>query len=753
MSELPSLVKDLALILAVASIVTLLFKKLKQPLVLGYIMAGFLVSPHMPYTMSVMDKTDIQTWADIGVIFLLFAMGLDFSFKKILKLGTSPFIAVSTIFFSMLGLGYMAGRIFGWTHMECIFLASIFGVCSSTTIIYKTFTDLKLKQQKFTTLVLSVLVLEDVISIIIMVMLSAIAEGNSVDGGQFVGILFKIGFFIVLWFVVGIFFVPMLLRKVRKLLTNEILVIVSLGLCFVMAIVSSMVGFSSAFGAFVIGSILAETVEGTKIAKVVDPIKDLFGAVFFVSVGMLVNPDVLVAYAIPILVIVGAIILGQAIFGTMGFVLSGQSLKTAMRCSFSMAQIGEFPFIIASLGLSLGVIGNFLYPVIVAGSAITTFLTPYTIRASVPCHNFIEKHLPTKWLKALDRMTTGEERLASDSKWRSLITAMLRNTLIYSILTIATIVLMLTLFLPFAQHLMPQGWWANIVCGVLTFIIIAPFLRAIIAKKNHSEEFTYLWNAQRRNRLPLLFTILVRVMIVVGFVFYIFNRLSHFSMALIASIAMASIIPMWLSRGLKKRSIRMERLFVQNLRSKDIEAVVLGYNKPNFARNLRDRDVHISDIELPENSIWAGKTLKELNLGRRFGIHVSSILRGKQRINIPNGRTRLFPFDKIQAIGSDEQLTAFDTAVNDNLIPGDPDIEKREMDLHQLMIHSGDPFVGKTLQESGIRDKYNCMIVGVDEGQKNLSPIKPSHILTAGDILWIVGEKTDIDRLLSLQQA
>ncbi|MBF1074484.1 MAG: cation:proton antiporter, partial [Prevotellaceae bacterium] len=405
MASLPELVKDLALILIVASIVTLIFKKLRQPLVLGYIVAGFIVSPHMPLTMSVIDKENIHTWADIGVMFLLFSLGLDFSIKKILKMGVSPFISAIIIVFSMMMLGMLTGHAFSWSKMDCIFLGGMMAM-SSTTIIYKAFDDMGLRQQRFAGLVMSVLILEDILAIVMMVMLSAIASGNNPDGGQMLGSVIKIGFFLVLWFVVGLFAIPTFLRHTRKLMSSETMIIVALGLCCAMAWISSSVGFSSAFGAFVMGSILAETIEADKIIRLVEPVKNLFGAIFFVSVGMLVDPKILVAYALPIGVLVIAILAGQAIFGTLGFMLSGQPLKTAMRCGFSMAQIGEFAFIIASLGLSLGVISEFLYPVVVAVSVITTFLTPYMIRAAAPCYTFLEQHLPKRWLRRLNHMGT-----------------------------------------------------------------------------------------------------------------------------------------------------------------------------------------------------------------------------------------------------------------------------------------------------------------------------------------------------------
>lgn len=746
MAELPTLIKDLALILMVAGVVTLIFKKLKQPLVLGYIVAGFLVSPHMPYTMSVLDKADIQTWADIGVMFLMFSLGLDFSFKKILKMGISPVISALTIIFTMMMLGMAVGHGFGWGKMDCIFLGGMLAM-SSTTIIYKAFDDLGLRQQRFASLVMSVLVLEDVLAIVMMVMLSAIASGSNPDGGQMVGSVLKIGFFLILWFVVGLFLVPSFLRATRKLMTNETMVIVALGLCCAMAWISTSVGFSYAFGAFVMGSILAETIEADKIERVVEPVKNLFGAIFFVSVGMLVEPKVLVEYAIPIGALVLTILLGQSIFGTMGFMFGGQSLKNAMRCGFSMAQIGEFAFIIASLGLSLGVISDFLYPVVVAVSVITTFLTPYMVRAAEPAYGMLERHLPKKWIRRLNHLTAGKQDTVEDTNlWRRLLRKMSVNVLIYSILCFAVTAVMLTFFLPFVRHLLPH-WWANGVCGVLTVALISPFMRALVMKNNHSEEFRALWTQSRINRPMLIFTVLVRVAIAASFLFYICNYLARFANAIVITLALVVIALMVLSRSLKHRSIRLERMFIQNLNSRDIAAEVHGDRRPLFEGHLLDRDIHISDLDIPEDSKWGGQSLADLQLRQRYGVHVSSILRGSQRINIPNGDTTLFPGDRLQVIGNDEQLQKLSGALREELVPEDPNIEEREMKLQQIVLSSRCSFIGKTLKESGIRDRYSVMVVGAEQGQQNLTMINPNHRFVKGDTIWVVGEKHSLEAL------
>jgi len=648
-------------------------------------------------------------------------------------------------------LGVIVGQSFGWSRMNCIFLGGMLAM-SSTTIIYKAFDDLGLRQQQFAGLVMSVLILEDILAIVMMVMLSAIASGNNPDGGQMLGSVMKIGFFLVLWLVVGIFAIPLFLRRVRKLINSEVLLIVSLGLCCAMAVFSTKVGFSSAFGAFIMGSILAETIEAERIEKLVEPVKNLFGAIFFVSVGMLVDPHILIDYALPIFVLVMTIIVGQAIFGSISFMLGGESLKSAMRCGFSMAQIGEFSFIIASLGLSLGVIGDFLYPVVVAVSVITTFLTPYMIRLATPAYNALEPHLPKKLIRMLNHLSMSRPNTTEQSKWKQLLIQMSINTIVYSILSTAVIVLMLTFFHPIMVQMFQEKWYGTAITGFLTITLIAPFLRAMVMKKNRSEEFKALWKESNRNRLPLIFTILFRIMIAVNFVFYVINYLTNFGPAILITIGFIAVIFIIMSRSIKRRSILLERLFINNLRSRDIEAQVRGKKKPLYEGKLLDRDIHIADFDVPFNSMWMGQTLRQLNLGRKYGVHISSIMRGGCRLNIPDGDYIIFPGDKLQAIGSDDQLTKFRNAIENEVLREDYELEKREMKLRQFIIAKDSPFIGKTLEESGIRSRYSCMVVGMEEGKENLSPVGPKRRFEEGDILWIVGEQEALDVLMLAHQ-
>lgn len=747
MSELAPLIKDLALILICAGVMTLLFKKLKQPLVLGYIVAGFICSPHFSFTPSVADSASIHIWSDIGVIFLLFALGLEFSFKKLMKVGGAAVMSACTIIFCMILIGICVGCLFGWNRMDCIFLGGMLAM-SSTTIIYKAFDDMGLRQQRFAGLVLSVLIIEDILAIVLMVMLSTMAVSQNFQGGEMVYSILKLVFFLILWFVVGIYLIPLFLKKMRKLMSDETLLIVSLALCFGMVYVAASVGFSSAFGAFVMGSILSETIESEHIEKLVSPVKDLFGAIFFVSVGMMVDPSMIVEYRYPILAIVFAVLLGQTIFGTFGVLLSGQSLKIAMQSGFSLTQIGEFAFIIASLGVSLDVTSHFLYPIVVAVSVITTFTTPYMIRLAVPAYNIIDRHLPDRWRRLLDRYSSGASSVSHENNWKKLVMAIVRIVLIYSVLSIAVTFLCLHFLSPLCTRFIGD-LWGRVVCALLTLVLIAPFLRAMMMKKNHSIEFKALWSDSRYNRAPLIFIILLRVVIAIGFVMFVIQSLFRASTALIVGISILLLFAMIVSRFLKKQSIVLERTFVQNLRSKDMRREYLGEKAPSYANKLLDRDLHLSDFKIPTDSTWAGHTLKELDLSRNYGVMVASIIRGTHRINIPDGNSRIYPADTIQVIGSDEQLSAFAGLVEKTIASGDDeDFEKREMKLTQFVLDADSPFVGKSIAEAGFRNKYHCLVVGVEsDGEGTLHKPIVNAALQADDAVWVVGEEENLGHL------
>lgn len=749
MSHLPTLVSDLALILTSAGIMTLIFKRLRQPLVLGYIVAGFIASPQVSFTPTVMDTANIQTWADIGVVFLLFALGLEFSFKKLMKVGGPATIAALTIIFGMVMLGFTVGLAMGWSRMNCIFLGGMLAM-SSTSIIYKAFDDLGLRTKRFAGLVFGILIIEDIVAIVLLVLLSTMAVSQNFEGLEMMYSIGKLLFFLLLWFLIGIYIIPTFFRHTRLLMGEETMLIVSLALCFGMVVFASYLGFSSALGAFVMGSILAETIEAEKIQRLVKPVRDLFAAVFFVSVGMMVDLAMIAEYIVPVLVITLTVLVGQAVFGTFGVVLAGQPLKTAMQAGFCLTQIGEFAFIIAALGVSLQVTGSFLYPVVVAVSVITTFLTPYVMRLAEPAYPFVEKHLPEQWKHFIDRYTSGAPTVNHESNWKRLLTSLIRIVIVYSVIILAVLILSFNFLVPFvAQHV--PGIWGSLLSATITLVLIAPFLRAIVAKKNHSAEFETLWGDNLFNRGYLVSLVVFRFVLAVVYVMVVIMALFKASVAVLLGVACLVVAGMFYSRYLKKQSILIERRFLRNFRVREVY-IRQGSGKvpPRFAGHLLSRDLHMSDFIIPAESLWAGRTLSELALASRFDVMVVAIFRGQNCINIPGGKERLFPQDRIQVIGGDEPLSRFAEKLKAmTLPPQDSDLSQSEVCLKQFIIDEGSAFCGKTIRESSIREKYKCVVVGVERGKTSLRHPDADTLFEAGDLVWVVGEEAHVYELIS----
>ena len=749
MGELAPLIADLALILICAGVMTLVFKKLKQPLVLGYIVAGFIASPHFALTPSVIDTASIHVWSEIGVIFLLFALGLEFSFKKIMKAGGPAIITTLTIIFGMMMLGYLVGTAFGWGKMDALFLGGM--ICmSSTTIIYKAFEDLGLSKKNFAGLVMSVLILEDILAVVLMVVLSTVAVSANFEGGELVMSLLKLFFFLILWLVVGLYLIPVILRKTRKLMSDETLLVAALGLCFMMVVVAAKTGFSAAFGAFIMGSILAETLEAEHIERLVKPVKDLFGAIFFVSVGMMVDPAMIAQYWLPILIITLTVVLGQPLFAIIGVLLSGQPLKMAFQSGFSLSQIGEFSFIIATLGVSLGVTGDFLYPIVVAVSVVTIFLTPYVIRLAEPAYGLATKVLPQRVLTFLEdyARATGSTA-AKDSERKQYFGEVSQMVLVNGIMAIATCILGLGVLQPLAVKWIP-GIWANVVTGVVMLIALSPFLRAIAVKKSRgSQSFDALWAADSSSHAPLLVSTVIRYALGLAFPFVILGRLFHLPVAL--SILLAPVLGFVLvfNKWTKRSYKALEKTFQTNLRSRDMRAEYLGEKKPQYASSLMDKDLHLADFDVPPEVEWAGKELRELNFGQQYGVHVVSILRGSKRINIPKATDRLFPNDRIQVIGTDAGLENFGAAFPqpDTSLP--EDLTAQEMVLRRLPLESGSPMLGKAIKDSGIRNHYHCLVAGIEKADGTLHIPDAQLPLEEGDTLWLVGRTQDLETLFA----
>ena len=753
MHSLPPLISDLALILIVAGLVTVLFKRLKQPLVLGYIVAGFLAGPHMPYLPTVQDQSSIETWSNIGVIFLMFSLGLEFSIKKILKMGMRPVVAAAMVMGCMIGVGGATGRLFDWSSTDSLFLGGMLAM-SSTTIIYKAYDDLGLRSKNFACEVLSVLILEDILGILLMVILSATAVSQQFQGGELAKSLISLGFFLVLWFVVGIYVVPAFLRRARAFINNETLVVVAIGLCFLLVVLADRAGYSSAFGAFMMGSILAETLEAEKIEKLTAPVKDLFGAIFFVSVGMMVNPGILVEHWSAVLVITLAVLGGQAVFGTLSFVVAGHPLRRAMNCGFSLAQIGEFAFIIAALGVSLNVTGSYLYPIVVAVSIITTFLTPYMIRFADPAYAFVSarfKRIDADRV-ATERAAAAGSASASAPRWvpayvGEYLQAVVLQTLVYGVLIFATVVLCFSALLPALRNLLTH-WPGNAVTGLITLWIVALFIRPVVARK-HRSAAAHALREHLGGRVFIGCTMALRIALAVYTLFYIYEYLSPYAWYYHLPVALFTLGIILRSRRIKYQSIRIERRFRQNLTQR--ETASRQNAAGNYAGRLAAHDMHLARLTLPLGTHWAGQSLQSLNFGQRFGVHVAAVLRDDRRINIPDGTTHIYPGDVLEVIGDDAGLEILAAQMQSEADPAPPtDNADHSLRLRRLPVSRRSQLVGVTVADSGIRDVYDCMIIGFEDRSGSLEGSEASRTIVAGDVLWVVGERPALQRLQDL---
>lgn len=780
MAHLPDFISDLAIILITAGIVTIVFKWLKQPAVLGYIVAGFLASLHFKDFMErvvikitnipeasvinvfdklpqISDMTNVNVWAEIGVIFLLFALGLEFSFKKLMDVGGTASIGTLINLGSMVVIGYIVGEVFvakhleNWTQLDSMFLGGMLSM-SSTTIIIKAFNDMGLQKKKFAGIVFGMLIVEDLAAILMMVLLSTLAVSQHFEGSELISSIFKLLFFMLIWFVVGIYLIPTMLKKLKKYLNDETLLIVAIGLCLGMVLFASYVGFSAALGAFIMGSILAETIESKHIEHLVEPIKNLFGAVFFVSVGMMIDPQIIFEYASIIVVLTIVVLIGRVIFATVGVLASGQGLKVAIQSGFSLAQIGEFSFIIATLGMSLGVINESIYPIIVSVSVITTFTTPYFIKASDPVYNWFEKRIPAKWDKLLKGYAASSYKtISKHNTWQQFLKSILSLVAVYATICIAIILVGSHLIIPFISEHM-HNIWGSVLAALIIIILMAPFLRAIVMKKNRSEEFRKLWSANNFNKGALTFIIVIRAIICVIFVSVVLIPLfPQVPSIIMIAISILFVFLVTISKGFKKQSRMIEAQFLANLNRKQILDEKKAAFLPSVTNDLLSKDIHIEEIEISRNSPRIGKTLRELNFRQKTGVNIVSIIRGNQKINIPDADERLYPFDKIVVAGSDEELQKLIQHLeerNKNDILADEQNVQYHVDLSQYPVEEGSPLIGKSIVEMHIRENTECMIIGIDRDNQSLTNFDPSFVFEEGDVLWLAGET---DKLASFE--
>ena len=747
MSHLPTLIADLALILISASIITLLFKWLKQPLVLGYIVAGLLAGPYVHIFPTVGDIANINIWAEIGVVFLLFALGLEFSFKKLINVGSTAFITATTEVISMLLIGYMVGYLLGWGTMNSIFLGGMLSM-SSTTIIIKAFDDLGLRSQRFTGIVFGTLVVEDLIAILMMVLLSTMAVSKDFVGEELLVSVLKVVFFLILWFLIGIFILPAFLKKAKKLMNNETLLIVSLGLCLGMVVLATYTGFSAALGAFIMGSILAETIEAEHIEHIIQPVKDLFGAIFFVSVGMLVNPAVLVEYAWPVIIITLVTIIGKAIFSSLGVLLSGESLNISIKSGFSLAQIGEFAFIIAGLGVSLKVLDPFISPIIVAVSVITTFTTPYFIRLANPFAEWLYKVLPPKVQEMLARYASGKKTVNHDSDWKKLLKNIVGRVIIYSVLLTAIWLLSVKTLYPAVSELFtPVTIWVNLAMCLVTLLLMTPFLWALISNKyNSSAIFLKLWEDENYNHGRLVALVLFRVSVAIFFISAVVISYFHLNIGIGVVIAVAVVALILILREDLTQYSRLETHFLTNLNLREEVAKKHHPLKTSFNSEFNNKDIELTSVLVSPYSRYIGKSLGELSFRQEFGVNVVALVRGDLKIYIPKSSERIYPQDKLAVVGTDGQLQKFrDEIESPQGVPGTEEMYQ-EMNLHSFTVNEAFHFLDKSIVQSRLGEKYDSIVVAIERNGA-LVPLDKDATFLLGDLVWFIGEREKIRQL------
>lgn len=728
------LISDLGLILMTAGVAVLLFKKIKQPLVLGYLIAGFLAGNHFDFFPSVKDIKSVEVWAEIGVIFLLFSLGLEFSFKKLMKVGGTASITATTQIVTMLFIGYSVGHLMGWKQMDCIFLGVILSI-SSTTIILKTFDELGVKTQKFAGIVLGSLIVQDILAILMMVLLSTVAVSSQSMGAELMMSVLKLLFFLTIWFVGGIFFIPTLLKRAKNLLTDEMMLIISIALCLLMVILAANVGFSPALGAFIMGSIIAETTQAEHIEHLVKPVKDLFGAVFFVSVGMLINPNTLAEYWIPVLILTVVTIFGQSLSSTIGALLSGQPLKQSVQTGMSLSQIGEFSFIIATLGMTLGVTSKFLYPIVVAVSAVTTFTTPFMVKLSTPFSEFLSKKLPRKWVKRIERYSANAQSIKSVSNWQIVLRAYLTQVIIHSVIIVAVTLLSAKFILPLAEG----SRFGNAIAALITMVLLAPFLWALALRRVAVNEVLQLME-ERKFRGPIIMMILFRFLLTLVYIGLVLDNFFSRGVALIAFIC-GIILYALFPKKLNAQYHRIENRFLKNLNARDIIT-----NKRRRS-DLTPWEGHLTTFDIAPASNIAGKTLQELQLREQMGVNIAFIKRGDITIKIPSRNERLFPGDEVCVIGTDSQVDQFKNYLDQNEKNLPEEAFEAEIVLQQLELVNED-FIGKSIRQSQLREKTNGLVVGIErKGKRTLNP-DSAMVLEKEDILWIVGEKKLLGKLV-----
>lgn len=763
MTHLPSIISDLAFILIIAGIITIIFKWLNQPLVLGYIVAGFLTGPHSSFFPTVTDSENISIWAEIGVIFLLFGMGLEFSFKKLISNGKTGFITLIMIAIGLGVSGYFIGLWLGWGTWNSLILGCMLCL-SSTTIIVKGFEDPRYKGKRFTEVVFGILIFDDLFAILVMVFMGTIAVSRHFEGTEMLLSLGKLIFFMVVWVVCGIFLIPTFLKKAKKWLNDETLLIISLGLCLGMVVFATEVELSSALGAFIMGSILAETIKLEKIETLTKPIKDFFGAVFFVSVGMMMNPTVIQENFVSVIIITLAVLLGKIIFTAIGARLSGESMLVSIQSGFSMAQVGEFAFIVASSAIAYQLADNFIYPIIIAVSILTTFTTPYLMAASIPFYNWMMKTIPDSWRQKILEKDERLENPKNQSDWSVFLTNYISNVIVFISLCIGAIIVTSSFIAPFINEHIAEPW-GNIICLVITFLAISPILKGLVYRGGQQPYLILkLWQRSVRNRIILSSLILLRFIIAFAFIYVLlllFLTIPVWVSVLIAGVLIFLVIQ---SKHLLKLYWKIEYRFVVNFNQRILEERRRNSLKQNGGVVVYDLDntnwiesnLYVGKFKLEPGSEYEHKMLKDTDFRQRYDLIIITVRRGEEDLYFPNGDFVLESGDLLLVAGNIMNIDRLMTMKNcitmfkSTLRTIHEFSKQQDNDPHSnikcisLIVEENSVLNNKSLYESEMGKEKKCFVVGFEsKGAVKINP-PANTTFSTGDILWIIGDKQSI---------
>ena len=754
--HLSTLAADLVLMLAVAGVTSVIFKKIRQPLVLGYVFAGFLIGPvfsaaGMP---TVGDMEGITIWAEIGIIFIMFAHGLEFSFHKLARAGHTPFVTALTKVCGLALLGFLAGRLLGWGLIDSLVLGGMLTM-SSAAIIVKALEELNLRGREFTRIVAGALIVADVVGVFLMVFMTTYTQNKS--GGELAVAIAQLMLYFALWMILGIFVIPSLLKRAKNLMNDETLLIVTLGVCFGMAFLFSQIGLSTALGAFIAGSILAGTIFSEKTEQLLKPVKDLFGAVFFIYVGMLVEPEILAAYAWPIILITLVTLFGKLVFSSLGVLLSGGKLHTAVTCGASLTQIGEVAFIIAALGRELGLTGDFLYPVIVSVSVITTFTTPYFIKYSDKIYQVIQIITPAKLLSKIDGQPDAG-KTDREPYWKWFAKQYVADTLIKGIIAFGFLQLGIYFIGPFLEKVIPSFGGRALTAGFL-LLLMSPFLATLLYQRGKNVSIKH-----KANRVPLLIAMTIRTCLTVAIILFTIVRFLGFSSSWAALPVVALLILISHNDWIMGHYLHLETRFLANFHERKIIDSTGSDIVYDPSHGWISERLWVGAYAVGEDCKDAGAALRDLKWRRDYHINIIKIASDKKQFNIPDAGHKLRAGDTVYLLGTKDKLDMFGAAaaksktwvqrqgeavtLRDFIVSNGNDHGEYRLFCYSVLVEKGRRFEGKNIKSSKIGSDFNCNIIGVQ--RDNYHIIYPAHqfVLNPGDQIWLLGGYKMVGKLI-----